>query len=89
MNTPTPGVCVHCGVTDEQVDGNRLSWHDASRTCCSKYACVKAHLNAARNAAIKPKSEFAGQEYGYIVSELRKRDRQRRRNRSSRKGRAA
>ncbi len=39
----TPGVCQHCGITDDQVDGDKLSWHDGRRTCCSKYACVKKH----------------------------------------------
>jgi hypothetical protein len=91
---PTSGVCRHCGVTDEQVDGNKLSWHDASRTCCSKYACVKAHHNAARKRAVRPKSRFAeliAQGYGSGGARLQieREDRQRRRNASPRKGRAA
>lgn len=57
----TAGVCLYCGVTDEQVDGNKLSWHDASRVCCSKYACVTRHHAARLRRGQKPKptSRFA------------------------------
>jgi hypothetical protein len=89
---PTPGICSYCRVTDEQVDGNKLSWHDATRTCCSKYACVKAHHKAARISAAKPKTRFAelaslGWERGAIRLQLDREERQRRRARG--KGKAA
>jgi hypothetical protein len=88
----TPGVCAYCGVTDEQIDGNRLSWHDASRTCCSKYACVKAHHIASRNRVAKPKSRFAelaalGWERGAIRLQLEREKAAARRAR--RRGKAA
>jgi hypothetical protein len=67
------------------VDGNKLSWHDASRTCCSKYACVRAHHNAVRNA--KPKPRFPGWGFGAIIDELKRE--QRRKARSRKKGKAA
>lgn len=45
-----PGVCRHCGVTEDQVDGDKLCWHDGRHTCCSKYACVKQHKAQLRKA---------------------------------------
>jgi hypothetical protein len=39
----TPGVCQFCAVTDDQVDGDKLCWHDGRHTCCSRYACVKRY----------------------------------------------
>jgi hypothetical protein len=85
-------VCSYCGVTDEQIDGNRLSWHDASRTCCSKYACVKMHHNAARERRNKPRSRFAelaakGWERGAIRLQLEREKAAARRR--ARKGKAA
>jgi hypothetical protein len=49
----TPGVCQFCQVTDADVDGDKLSWHNGARNCCSRYACVaryKAQLRRARRA---------------------------------------
>ena len=90
---PTPGVCTYCGVTDEQVDGNKLSWHDATRTCCSKYSCVKAHCKAQRKARQpKPKSRFAellAQGFGVGAARIEIEREERRRRRQRGKGKAA
>lgn len=40
---PVPGVCRFCKVKEDQVDGDKLSWHCTDRTCCSNYACVRQH----------------------------------------------
>lgn len=93
----TAGVCLYCGVTDEHVDGNKLSWRDASRICCSKYSCVTAHYAAAKKAAraarpAQPKSfrqrvaELTGQGYGYglACATARREERQRLRARKRR-----
>lgn len=82
----TAGVCRYCGVTDDQVDGNKLSWHDAERTCCSKYACVKKHHSAARIAQRQEQDQareqqrkygdrYRGWGLGAIIEDLRKRKR--------------
>jgi hypothetical protein len=89
------GVCQFCSVTDDQVDGDRLRWHDAGRTCCSKYACTKQFHNRVRARAAKPRSRFAeiarahptwGR--GAIYEQLRREQRAARRQ-SRRKKRAA
>ncbi len=51
------GVCAYCGVTEEKIDGNKLSWHDNSRICCSKYDCVRKHYAALKAAAEKRRAE--------------------------------
>lgn len=84
------GVCRFCGVTDVQVDGDKLCWMDKDRTCCNKYSCRKQYLAEQRRKAVKPakpRSEFAGWGYGAIVKELQKR--RRKTGRLRRKGKAA
>ena len=44
------GVCQFCAITDAEVDGNRISWHNGRRTCCSKYDCVKKYHAQIRQA---------------------------------------
>ena len=46
MTAPAPGVCRFCGITDEQIDGDRVRWLGESRTVCSKPACIRAHYAA-------------------------------------------
>jgi hypothetical protein len=91
VSTPTPGVCSYCHTTDEQIDGNKFCWHDASRTCCSRYACVKAHQAAERTRNAKPKSRFAGWGFGAIIDEMKREQRRAKRTpgRSRGKGKAA
>jgi hypothetical protein len=36
------GICEFCGITDDEVDGDRIAWVDFQRNCCSKSACVRA-----------------------------------------------
>jgi hypothetical protein len=45
-----PGVCQFCRVTDDEVDGNKLSWHNTARNCCSRYACVSRYKEQIRRA---------------------------------------
>jgi hypothetical protein len=48
-----PGVCQFCSITDAQIDGDKVSWHNGARDCCSRYACVKryqAQIKGARRA---------------------------------------
>jgi hypothetical protein len=77
------GVCAYCGITDAEVDGDRLRWHDANNTCCSKYACVKRHQAEARkNAPAPPANRKYGDRYrgwgpGAIWMDLRRRARRR------------
>lgn len=86
----TAGVCQYCGVTDDQVDGDKLCWHDSNRDCCTRPSCVKQHHDKARIRAARPRSRFAelarmGWGRGAIVEQLRKEERARKR----RKGKAA
>jgi hypothetical protein len=48
-----PGICQFCKVTDDQVDGDKLSWHNAARNCCSKFDCVKRYRAQIRLARQK------------------------------------
>lgn len=81
------GVCRYCHVTDDQVDGDRLRWHDAERTCCSQYACVKQYERAAQiTRDFRPRRRSPAEVHQQIVAEHRER---RRRARARTKGRAA
>jgi hypothetical protein len=40
---PTPGRCRFCGITEDQIDGDRHRWLGDSRTVCAKPACIRAH----------------------------------------------
>lgn len=37
----TPGMCHFCGITDAEVDGDRVRWFNAWRTVCSKPGCIR------------------------------------------------
>jgi hypothetical protein len=41
--TVQAGICEFCKITDDEIDGCRISWLDSSRTCCNKFACRKQH----------------------------------------------
>jgi hypothetical protein len=38
-----PGRCRFCGITEDQIDGDRHRWLGDSRTVCAKPACIRAH----------------------------------------------
>lgn len=89
-----PGVCQYCKVTDDQVDGNKLSWHDASRTCCSKYACVKKFHMPKRVPRPMPTfkqrvAELVARGWGLGAAYDEVRSQERRAKRSRGKGKAA
>ena len=50
-----PGVCRHCRCTEADVDGDKRSWVDSTRTCCNSYGCVKAE-RARKDAALAASS---------------------------------
>jgi hypothetical protein len=51
-----PGVCEFCGITDADIDGDRLWWTSPKRDCCNKYGCIKAKKAKERRArALRPK----------------------------------
>lgn len=78
--TPTvqPGVCRHCGVRDEQIDGDKRYWFNLDRTCCSSWACVRKEQDRLKRKAARPVSEFKGWGLGAIAIEKRRRARMRR-----------
>jgi hypothetical protein len=95
MSAITPGVCQFCGITDAQVDGDKVSWLDSARTCCNGYPCRRAHFaalaalasaKAARQKAARPKKLASWQVHERILEERRVR---RRASRERKKGRAA
>ena len=49
------GICRFCGVGEDQLDGDKLSWLDDDHTCCSGYACVKQWGYMNRAALRKPR----------------------------------
>jgi hypothetical protein len=76
-----PGICVHCGVTEAEVDGDRLMWHDETKTCCSKYACVKKQREIKKQPARSNRKygdRYRGWGLGAIAMDLRRRQRRRR-----------
>jgi hypothetical protein len=51
-----PGICKYCRITDDQVDGCRISWIDMMRTCCNRSACVRArNEELRRQRAARPR----------------------------------
>jgi hypothetical protein len=40
---PVPGKCRFCKLTEDRVDGDRISWLGSDHTCCSQYSCVRQH----------------------------------------------
>jgi hypothetical protein len=44
----TAGICRFCGITDAEVDGERVRWFTDGRTCCDKYECRRKHLDDLR-----------------------------------------
>ena len=42
------GICKFCGVTDAQIDGDKLSWFTPERDVCSKFDCRNRHFAAER-----------------------------------------
>jgi hypothetical protein len=80
-----PGVCRFCGVTEDQVDGDRLSWLDGTRTCCNKFHCRKRDANEKRSKP-RPPSKYPGWGYGAVAIEKRREARRRARRQ---RGRAA
>jgi len=36
----TADECHYCGITDAEVDGDRVRWFNASRTVCSQPGCI-------------------------------------------------
>jgi hypothetical protein len=86
--TTTPGVCEFCHVTDDQVDGCRLSWFDDTRTCCSKSGCIKARGEKARRRKVAtpaPRRRTPADIHALIVEE-RKAKRKRYRDAAKAKG---
>lgn len=80
----TGGVCRYCGVADAAIDGDRLRWHDAGRTCCSQYGCVKQFERAEQlRRSFQPRRRTPAEVHQQILEE------QRARRRARRKGRAA
>ena len=76
----TEGVCFNCGVTDAQIDGNKLSWHNGRRTCCSKYECVKKYYAQIKRA----RQEFQSKNRKKTPAEIYELQRQERRARNKR-----
>jgi hypothetical protein len=76
----TSGVCQFCKVTDDQVDGNKLSWHNGARNCCSRYDCVKKYYAQLKRARQRFQSETRKRTPGeiYELQKQERRDRNRR-----------
>lgn len=45
------GVCHYCGITDADVDGDRIGWLTPARCVCNQFACRRKFENAKRELA--------------------------------------
>jgi hypothetical protein len=80
-----PGTCQFCGDKDEdeggQIDGNRFSWLNGRRNCCTRSECTRAHAqkvkdNKATQARMNRRRTPAE------IEELRKKERAAKRKRN-------
>lgn len=67
-NVP-PGRCRFCGATDAEVDGDRLSWLDQERTCCTKYDCRNKHFAELRRKPARPRRRTPADVHQLILQE--------------------
>lgn len=90
MTAATPGVCRFCGITDDQIDGDKRGWLGPSRTVCNRPSCIRAHYaerdRAEGEDAKKRRKRTPGEIHQFMLEERREK---RRRARQLRKGRAA
>lgn len=85
------GVCHYCGVTDAEIDGDRIAWLGRRRRVCNRPGCARQFWGdvdraLARQVQLRPRKKSPAEVHALIQEEKR---RKRREYRLRRKGRAA